>query len=700
MTRTQPIGIDRVIAPKSIALIGATEDYAKFGGRFLHHIVDHGYKGRIFPINPRRESVLGLTCYPSIMDLPEAPDLALVAVPAPKLAAMIEECGKAGVGVCVVVTAKMAEFGAEGAALEAEIVAIARRYNMRLVGPNCMGFILPSINLALSSTPTLRYSGPFRHGGVSLISQSGALMGSLYVQSHDHGVGLAGMVSIGNQADLELCDFLEGFIADPATKVICLYIEGVKSPFRLRALALRARAAGKILLTVKAGRTDAGSTLAHSHTSSLAGSFSAFETLCRETGIQVMDDPDSMILVAGILDRAPAMGAGGIGVVCSSGGGGAVLADRMDLAGLPVASYAEVTRARMDADFQRAHQNNPLDLGAHTGDLEFGIFERGIHAVHDDPGVALLAYVLTPQPLMPQTAQALIDVWKRQEKPVLVVLNTSRFAEDLRQMFLAAGVPVVARIDDALRVMSTAFALRDAQTGIREGATRRPAGLVVPDAPRKGFLTEPEVKTMLSGYGVAVPQATACATPDEAVKAADALGYPVVLKGVADGVVHKSDLGLVQVGLDSADAVRAAFATIAGAIAQAAPGTELRIDVQQMIGAGTELIVGVTNEPGFGPQLVVGAGGIHVELLKDVTQASAPVTPDEAEAMLRRLRIWPLLAGVRGQAPADLASLCQAISRISWLAADLGEALVDLEVNPLRATPQGAYALDGRATLD
>ncbi|WP_127105647.1 acetate--CoA ligase family protein [Pararhodobacter zhoushanensis] len=700
MTRTQPIGIDRVIAPQSIALIGATEDYAKFGGRFLHHIVDHGYKGRIFPINPRRESVLGLTCYPSIMDLPEAPDLALVAVPAPKLAAMIEECGKAGVGVCVVVTAKMAEFGAEGAALEAEIVAIAKRYNMRLVGPNCMGFILPSINLALSSTPTLRYSGPFRHGGVSLISQSGALMGSLYVQSHDHGVGLAGMVSIGNQADLELCDFLEGFIADPATKVICLYIEGVKSPSRLRALALRARAAGKILLAVKAGRTDAGSTLAHSHTSSLAGSFSAFETLCRETGIQVMDDPDSMILVAGILDRAPAMGPGGIGVVCSSGGGGAVLADRMDLAGLPVASYAEVTRARMDADFQRAHQNNPLDLGAHTGDLEFGIFERGIHAVHDDPGVALLAYVLTPQPLMPQTAQALIDVWKRQEKPVLVVLNTSRFAEDLRQMFLAAGVPVVARIDDALRVMSTAFALRDAQTGIREAATERPAELVVPDAPRSGFLTEPEVKTLLSGYGVAVPQATPCATPDDAVSAAETIGYPVVLKGVADGVVHKSDLGLVQVGLDSADAVRTAFATIAGAIAQAAPGTALRIDVQQMIGAGTELIVGVTNEPDFGPQLVVGAGGIHVELLKDVTQASAPVTPLEAEAMLRRLRIWPLLAGVRGQAPADLASLCQAISRISWLAADLGEALVDLEVNPLRATPQGAYALDGRATLD
>lgn len=695
--RDTPIGIDRVIAPRSIALIGATEDYAKFGGRIYHHLVDFGFPGAIYPINPRRAEVLGRKAYPTITDLPEAPDLALVAVPAAQLAQTIEDCGRAGVGACVVVTAQMAEFGPEGAALEARIVEIARGYNMRLVGPNCMGFIIPMADLALSSTPTLRYTGPFRKGGVALVSQSGALMGSLYVQSHDHGVGLSGMVSIGNQADLELCDFVEGFIADPATRVICLYVEGLKSPARLRALALKARAEGKTILAVKAGRTEAGSVMARSHTSSLAGSFSAFETLCRETGILLIDDPDSMILVAGLMEANPRMGAGGIGVVCSSGGGGAVLADRMALAGLPVTEYAEVTRQRLDGDFQRPHQNNPMDLGAHKGGLEFGIFERAIDAVHDDPGVGLLTYVLTPQPLMPETVACLIRTFQRQEKPVLVVLNTSRFAGDLRETFLQAGVPFVTRVDDALRVMETVIAARDAAP--RLAAPERPADMAQALAPRAGFLTEPEVKAMLAAAGVAVPQATACATLDAALAAATRIGFPLVLKGVAAEVVHKSDLGLVKVGIDSPEALREAFGQIAAAVATAAPGEALRIDVQQMIGAGTELLVGLTREEGFGPQLVLGAGGIHVELLKDVVQASAPVSPDEAEGMLRRLKIWPLLAGARGQAPADLPSLCAAISRISWLGADLGAGLQDLEVNPLRATPSGAVALDGRATL-
>jgi len=693
----RPIGISRVISPRSIALIGATEDYAKFGGRIFHHLMDHGYAGRIFPINPKRDTVLGVKAYPSVTDLPTAPDLALVAVPAAQLEATIDACGRAGVGACVVITAQMAEFGAEGAALEARIVEIARGHGMRLVGPNCMGFIVPSADLALSSTPTLRYSGPFRKGGVALVSQSGALMGSLYVQAHDHGVGLSGMVSIGNQADLELCDFFEGFIEDPATRVICLYVEGVKSPARLRALALRALAAGKPVLAVKAGRTEAGSIMARSHTSSLAGSYSAFETLCTESGIVLVDDPDSMILIAGLIDANPPMAEGGVGVVCSSGGGGAVLADRMALAGLPVADYAPQTRERLGADFQPAHQNNPLDLGAHTGALEFGIFSRAIAAVHEDPGVGLLAYVMTPQPLMPQTVDCLIQTVRRQEKPVLVVLNTSRFAEEQRQALLAAGVPFVARVDDALRVMTAMLALRD--TAVRCAAPVRPVGLAATVAPRSGFLTEPEVKGMLAKAGVAVPQSVACKTVGEALAAAARIGWPVVMKGVAEDVVHKSDLGLVKVGLGDEGALRVAFAQIAQSIAIAAPGQPLRIDVQQLIGEGVELLVGVTQEPGFGPQLVVGAGGVYVELLKDVVQASAPVSPAEAEGLLRRLKVWPQLTGARGQAPVDLTGLTGAISRISWLAADLGGSLTDLEVNPLRATSRGAYALDGRATL-
>lgn len=699
LRRDKPVEIGRVIAPESVALIGATEDYQKFGGRILHHLVEHGFEGRIFPINPRRESVLGVPCYASVDQLPEAPDVALVAVPASALAETVELCGRGGVGACVVVTAQMAEFSEEGAELERRIVEIAKHYNMRIAGPNCMGMIVPAVNMALSSTPTLRYARKLRKGGVALVSQSGALMGSLFVQAHDHGVGLSGMVSIGNQADLELCDFVEAFLDRDDTNVICLYVEGLKNPDRLRALALRARRQGKCIIAVKAGRTDAGSTLTRSHTSSLAGSYSAFEALCRESGILLMDDPDSMILCAGVLSRNPGMGDGAVGVVCSSGGGGAIMADRFELAGISMADYGAGTRERLGADYQPAHQNNPLDLGAHKGALEFGIFQRAMDAIHDDPGVAVFAYVLTPQPMMPETLNHVISLWERQSKPVVLVLNTSRFGEELRQRALEAGLPFVTRSDDLLRALALVTGHRDASKFLRERLPGRPEDLAAVDATSTGFLTEPQAKAFMANYGVKIPAAAMTTTQAEAVAAAERIGYPVVLKGVVSDVVHKSELGLVKPGLESADAVRTAFGEISAAIKRVAPDGDIRIDVQRMIGPGVELIAGISREPGFGPQLVIGAGGIYVELLKDVAQKRAPVSPEEVEDMLRSLRIWPLLSGARGQTRMDIEDACRAISRLSWLAEDLGERLVDFEVNPFRVTVSGSYALDGRGTL-
>ncbi len=697
MKRAKPMGMDRVIAPRSLALIGASEDYTKFGGRILHHVIEHGYEGLIYPINPKRENVLGLTCYASVADLPEPADMALVAVPATALEATVRACGQAGIGACVIITAQLGEFSAEGAALEQRIVDIARNHNMRLIGPNCMGTIVPQADLALSSTPTLRYAGKMRKGGVAFVSQSGAMMGTLFLQSHDHGVGLSGMVSIGNQADLELCDFLEGFIADPNTTVICLYIEGLKSPGRFRDLCLRAHAAGKPVLAVKAGRTEAGSHLAKSHTASLAGSYSAFEALCRDCGVLLMDDPDAMILTAGVLSANPRPTAAKSGIICASGGGAAIMADQLDLRGLSADAFAAITRDRLEQDYPSSHTNNPLDLGGHKGGLEFGIFERAIDAVHADPETGITAYVMTPQPMMPQTLDHIVKVWKRQEKPVVLVLNLSRFGAEQREQAFAAGIPFVTRMDDLYRVLEVYRDLLSVSP--RADSTERPADLPTPTITARGFLTEPEAKKILSDYGVHVPSATLTGTVEDAVAAANACGYPVVLKGVVADVVHKSDLGLVKVGLNDAEAVSSAFDEIAHAIACAAPGAAIQVDVQQMIAPGVELIVGMTNEPGFGPQLVIGAGGIHVELLRDVVQRRAPVTADEAREMLESLRIWPLLAGARGQPTLAVDAACTAIARVSWLGTDLGDRMQDFEVNPFRITPEGAYALDGRGTL-
>ncbi|WFE76658.1 acetate--CoA ligase family protein [Roseinatronobacter sp. S2] len=698
--RTNTIAMSRVISPKSIALIGASADYAKFGGRILHHLIDHGFGGKIYPINPKRESLLGLTCYKSITDLPEPSDMALVAVPATLLEETVEACGTAGVGVCVIITAQLGEFSAEGAALEERIVAIARHHKMRLVGPNCMGMIVPQANIALSSTPTLRHAATLRKGGVAFISQSGAMMGTLFLQAHDHGVGLSGMVSIGNQADLELCDFLEAFIDEKKTRVICLYIEGLKSPARFRELCLKARAAGKSVLAVKAGRTEAGSHLAKSHTASLAGSFSAFETLCLEVGVVLLDDPDAMILCAGVMSANPRPACANVGIICASGGGAAIMADQLAMRDLRADVFSDDTRQRLKQDYPASHQNNPLDLGGHKGGLEFGIFERAINAVHQDTSTGVTAYVMTPQPMMMQTLDHAIGIWQRQEKPFVLVLNLSRFGDELRDRALEAGIPFVTRTDDLYRVLQV---YRDDLAGasaIRQRDPARPADLDTPQVTASGFLTEPQAKVLLSAYGVSVPVAKLTTTVEEATVAAKDCGYPVVLKGVVPDVVHKSDLGLVKVGIKTEQALHAAFAEVAQAIGHAASGAQTQIDVQQMIAPGIELIVGMTNEPGYGPQLVLGAGGIHVELLHDVVQRRAPVTPEDVRMMLESLRLWPLLSGARGQAPLAINAACEAIARLSWLGPDLGEQLRDFEVNPFRITETGAYALDGRGTLE
>ena len=703
MTALPPrISIGHVIKPRSVAIIGASEDEAKFGGRIMRNVVRHGYAGDLLPINPHRESVLGHRAYAGIGAAPGPVDLAVIAVPAAQLQATVEACGAAGVGACVVITAQLGEFDAAGARLQDAIVASAAAHGMRLVGPNCMGMITPTHALGLTSSPTLQYVDALRRGSVGFVSQSGALMGALFVHGHDHGVGFSSMISVGNQADLELSDFFEALVEDDETDTICLYVEAIKSPDRFVAAALRAHRRGKRVLAVKAGRTEAGSAMARSHTASLAGSFAAFEAVCRETGVLLMDEPEAMIMAAGVLARSPRVGAGGVGMVVSSGGGGAVTADRLAVAGIPLAEWTEATRARLDVHFLRGHQNNPIDLGAHVGTLGPQVFADTIAAVAQDANVAAFVYVMTPQPLMPETVDAVIAAWRTAEMPVVFVLDTSRFGENVRQRLLQAGLPFLTRIDDAIRVLDVLVRERAFVAAPADTAPRRPDGAehVAVGAPA-GFLTEPEAKRLFAGHGIATTRERSVRTADEAVAAAEAIGYPVVAKGVSRQVVHKSDRGLVHLALGDAGAVRAAFDAIAAALAAAGGTDGPEVVVQEMVAGDAELIVGARRDPTFGAQVLVGFGGVMVEILRDVQIATAPVTVEAARAMLRRLTLWPMLDGVRGRPGLDVDAVVETMTRLSWLAHDLGPRLVDLEINPLivRAKGCGAVAVDGRGTI-
>ena len=693
--------IERIIKPRSVAIIGASEDEAKFGGRIMHNVARHGYAGELLPINPNRETILGRRAYPNIGAAPGPVDLAVVAVPAAQLLQTIEACGAAGVGACVVITAQLGEFDSAGAALQDKAVATAAGYGMRLIGPNCMGMITATHALGLTSSPTLQYADQLRRGPVGFVSQSGALMGALFVHGHDHGVGFTSMISVGNQADLELADFFEALIEDDETNTICLYVEAIKKGRHFVELAQRARARGKRVIAIKAGRTEAGSAMARSHTASMAGSFAAFEAVCRETGILLVDEPEAMIMAAGVLSRSPRMGPGGIGMVVSSGGGGAVTADRITAAGLPLARWTEKTRARLDTHFLRTHQNNPIDLGAHTGALGPHIFKDAIEAVAEDENVAAFLYIMTPQPLMPQTIEAIIGVWRAARKPIIFVLDTSRFGEDVRRRLLDAGMPFVTRIDDAMRVLDLLVRERD-QAPVTTSAPQRPAGAgPLPATVPAGFLTEPDSKAMFRAYGITTTREQTARTAREAVAAAETIGFPVVAKGVSRHVVHKSDLGLVRLALADASAVARAFDDIASALAAAGDPDGPNVVVQEMVRGEAELILGARYDETFGAQVLVGFGGIMVEVLRDIQVASAPLGPEQAHAMLRRLSLWPVLSGARGRPPLDVDAVADALGRLSWLAHDLGARLCDLEINPLivRVAGSGAVAVDGRGTI-
>jgi acetyl-CoA synthetase (ADP-forming) len=468
------------------------------------------------------------------------------------------------------------------------------------------------------------------------------------------------------------------------------------------ALGRQAAAAGKPVLAVKAGRTDAGSIAARSHTASLVGSYAAFEAACRSSGIVTLDEPEGMILAAGIIDRLGALGNGNIGLIVSSGGGGAVTADRMAAAGFPLAQWSKATRARLERYYLPSHINNPIDLGSHKGALALENFAETINAAADDPELAVVLFIMTPQPMMEETGEALISAWRRSGKPILVVLDAGSFGHKVRARLIETGMPFVSRIDDGLRALEAMLRLRSLKAALPRPVPVRPANCGPAPAPLpSGRLTEVEAKALLRSYGIRATRERIASDEDAAVAAASAIGYPVVMKGLSRAVVHKSDAGLVKLRLHDAGAVRTAFAQVVAALRLSSPTEPLAVVVQEMASGEAELIVGARYDDAFGPLVAVGFGGLLVEVLRDVKFACAPVDPAHVEELLRELKLWPVLAGARGRPPCDIAALADAVTRVSWLATDLGPALRELDVNPLLAgaAGSGVIAVDARATL-
>lgn len=686
-----------ILDPRHVAVIGASSDSAKFGGRVMHFLVKHRYGGRISPVHPTATEVLGHRAYRDVRDAPGSIDVALLAVPATQLQASVAACGEAGVRCCVVLTADFAEAGEEGARRERELVMTARKHGMRMLGPNCLGFINPHADLALTSSVALA-AGPMPRGSIGLISQSGSLMASVISNAQDSGAGFSACVTVGNQADLEICDVIEYFVEDAATRAICIYVEGLKDGPRFLELADRCRAAGKPLLAVKAGRSDAGARLAQSHTASLAGSHAVWDAACREHGVCVLDDPEAMIACAHFLVTFGAPRADGVAAMSPSGGTIAVTADRLAAAGLLLAELSDETRARLSGLVPATRPLNPLDVGGLARDQGLPAAVAAQAAYAADPNVGVLFIVVATTPQLEDKVRAWGKAAIESRMPTAILFTPGTLVDGARKALRDIGCPYTNRMGDALRVIATAI-----QYGRMTRAPARQPGprmtLDIEDV-RSGRLTESQAKSLVHRAGIAAPEERHARSENEAITASAGLGYPVVMKAVCRDLVHKSDVGAVKLDLRNADDVRSAWNEIARSIEQ--HGLQPRFEgcvVQHMVSGGVELMLGARYDACFGPVVLVGAGGIHVELFQDIRIALAPVHAEHARGLIEELRISALLHGARGQPGVDVDAAVAALVALGSLAASLRERLVELDINPLLVQNEGAVALDARATI-
>ena len=692
---TPRLNLAQIVAPRFVAVIGASEDTGKFGGRVLHHLIRHGYEGRIVPVNPNRPALFGLPAAASIAAAGPV-DVAVIALPAERLVACVEECAAAGVGAAVIITAQMAEIGGEGAVRQHRLQQIGRESGMRLVGPNCLGLVNVRAKLALTSSFAMSVAH-LPEGGIGVVSQSGALMATMFNRGTDVGCGFSTLVSVGNQVDVTENEVLEHLIGDPVTTSIVLYTEGLTDARRFLALAEAAHAAGKPLVAVKAGRSEAGRRAVFSHTASLAGPYRLFAAAAEARGVVLADDPEAAVAIADALTRWPAglRRGGGIAPASGSGGGAAVLADRLADAGLKLAVPGEATRARLAAALPEAQPPLPLDAGALRNG--FAAMEVGalLRALIDDTAVGALVYLMTTQPQSEQMADEIVALAGRAGKPVLLVLSAGSVADMLRARLRRAGFVWHERLDDAVRVLRALAGRGAART---EHADAIPVTGAVADLLAglpEGSLTALQAGQLVAAAGVAVVEGAAVHDAEAAVAAAERFGWPVVAKALVSDLAHKSDHGGVRLDLRHRDDVDAAVTGF-----QARFGAALKaVLVQPQIAGVAELIVGTVWDDALGPFVLVGGGGIFAELHDDTAVTQAPVSPAAAAALLTGLRLWPVLQGARGRPSADLAWAVDAIVAVGQLAAALGPRLAELDINPLILRSDGAVAVDVRARL-
>ena len=711
----------RLIDPRSVAVIGASETPGSFGARTLDNI-RIGYTGKIFPINPRYDTLIGLPCHPGLEDLPEVPDCVIVIVPGEQVEAIVETAARMGVGGVIIYSAGFAEVGTpEQVRTQERIVARARAAGMRLLGPNCVGMANLVSMVGLNFMPKFNEM-PMVRGPIGLISQSGAL-GYCVLQAMERGIGFSHYLSPGNSCDVDVCDMINYLVEDPETSVIACMFEGVRDGARLVEAARRALAADKPLLVYKLANSEISRRTALSHTGTLAGSEVAYRAAFERTGVVVIDSWEEMLECAVLFAKAGHPKAAGVGVMASSGGAAVMAADKAAEFGLSLPAPQDATRARLAAvvpDF--GSTANPCDLTAESL-RNVQMYADCIRAFADDPAYAAVVVPMmsAQKPATVERAQFLSKLADELPKPMCLVWINEWLQGPGSEVYDAS--PSIAMFRSMTRCIkalklwvdhyqrrgpllaepgaaAAAAAAADADADADAGRAARARALLECRTGRR-TLSESQSKAVLAAWGVPVTREILARDSAGAAAAARDIGFPVAVKIDSADIPHKTEAGVIRLGLANAAGVEQAAAELL-AVAAGLPGAPVvdGVLVQQMAGKGVEMMIGARRDPQFGPLVLCGFGGIEVELVRDVAVALAPVSRSQALAMIRSLKKAPLLTGFRGRPPLDVEALADAVCRVSRLACALRGAVAEIDVNPFILGAQGGTAVDALVVIE
>jgi acetyltransferase len=695
--------LDSILRPRSIAVVGASRQSGSIGHQVVSNLLQYGFTGPVYPVNPRAGSVRSIKAYPSVASIPDPVDLAVIAVPKQLVVAAAEECGRKGIAGLVVISAGFREVGGAGAELEHELLSVVRRYGMRLIGPNCLGVLNaePAVSMNATFAPVMPPSGR-----VAFVSQSGALGLSVLDYAREYGIGIAQFVSIGNRPDVSSNDLLAYWEHDPSVDVILMYVETFGNPRRFLETAGRISKT-KPIVVVKSGRSKSGARAASSHTGALAGSDRAVDAMLAQAGVIRAETVEELFELAIALEARPLPRSGRTAVVTNAGGPGILAADALEARGLELPAFAPITESRLRLLLpEEASLRNPVDMIASaTADA----YREVLTAVLADPGVDSAIAIFVP-PVVTKQCDVVDAITAasagRNGKPVLAVLMGREGLPEGRADLREAGIPAYIFPESAARGL--AIMARQREWAARPAQVLEPLPVdhdrstrMMREARESGrrLLTGETPLALLRSYGIPSVSGGVARDAEAAVAIAGEVGYPVALKVASEQISHKSDIGGVRVGLERAEDVRQAFDEILRNALKVAPRDAIDgVLVQRMAGPGRELIVGMARDPSFGPLIMFGLGGVLAEALEDVVFRLAPLTRWDAAEMCRCIRGTKLLQAFRGAPPVDFRALEDVLLRVSQLACAFPE-IEELDLNPLLASDAGAVAVDARIVL-